>query len=116
MCERVPWFYQSGSNLDLTQIAIRVSGLIIQVSSRDLVSMLIYIQQGDEVSFVIAKTRVAPLSKFTLPKLELMAALRLMKFVTESLKGHYPCMSVYLWSDSQIALHWIGSQEKKNRR
>ncbi|XP_065889723.1 uncharacterized protein [Dysidea avara] len=77
---------------------------------------VIYIQQGNEVSFVMAKTRVAPLSKLTLPKLELMAALvatRLTKFVTESLNSFYPHMPVHLWSDSQIVLHWIGSQKKQ---
>ena len=77
---------------------------------------VIYIQQANEVSFVIAKTRVAPLSKLTLPKLELMAALvaaRLTKFVTESLDSLYPNMAVHLWSDSQIVLHWIGSQKKQ---
>ena len=77
---------------------------------------VVYIQHGNEVSFVMAKTRVAPLSKLTLPKLELMAALvatRLTKFVTESLNSFYPQMLVHLWSDSQIVLHWIGSQKKQ---
>jgi len=36
---------------------------------------VVYIQQGSQVSFVITKARVALLRKFTLPKLELMAAL-----------------------------------------
>ena len=65
---------------------------------------------------MIAKTHVAPLSKLILPKFELMAplvAIRFTKFVTESLKGHYLCISVYLWSDSLITLHWIGNQKKQ---
>ncbi|XP_065911245.1 uncharacterized protein [Dysidea avara] len=77
---------------------------------------VIYIQQANEVSFVIAKICVAPLSKLTLHKLELMAALvatRLTKFVTESLNSFYPHTPVHLWSDSQIVLHWIGSQKKQ---
>ena len=76
---------------------------------------MVYIQQGSQVSFVIAKTRAALLSKLTLPKLELMAALvatRLIKFVVNSLDGLYHYIPVHLWSDSQIVLHWIDSQKK----
>ena len=76
---------------------------------------IVYIQQGNETSFVIAKTRVAPLKQLTLPKLQLMAAVvatRLAKFVTASFSGHYDSMLVHLWSDSQIVLHWIHSQKK----
>ena len=64
---------------------------------------------------MIAKTHVAPLSKLTLPKLELMLALvatRLTKFIANSLDGLYHEIPVHLWSDSQIVLHWIGSQKK----
>ena len=77
---------------------------------------MIYIQQGSQVSFVIAKTRVVPLSKLTLPKLELMTALvatRLMKFVVSSLDGLYHDIPIHLWSHSQIVLHWIGNQKKQ---
>ena len=76
---------------------------------------IVYIQQGNETSFVMAKTRVAPLKQLTLLKLELMAAVvatRLAKFVTASFSGHYDSMLVHLWSDSQIVLHWIHSQKK----
>ena len=77
---------------------------------------MVYIQQGSQVSFVIAKTHIAPLSKLTLPKLELMAALvatRLTKFVVSSLDGLYHDIPIHLWSDSQIVLHWIGNQKKQ---
>ena len=77
---------------------------------------VVYIQQGSQVSFVIAKTHVAPLSKITLPKLKLMAALvatRLTKFVVTSLDGLYHDIPIHLWSDSQIVLHWIGNQKKQ---
>ena len=61
--------------------------------------VVVYIQQGSQVLFIIAKTCVAPLSKLTFPKLELMAALvatRLTKFVVNSLDGLYHDIPVHL--------------------
>ena len=77
--------------------------------------VVVYICKGNITSFVIAKTRVAPIKQLTLPQLELMAALvatRLGKFVTDSLGNLYNNISVHLWSDSQIVLHWIHSEKK----
>ena len=79
---------------------------------------VVYLQQGSQVSFVIAKTRVAPLNKLTLPKLELMAALvatRLTKFVNNALDGFFHDIPVHLWSDSQIVLHWISQKKPKSQ-
>ena len=64
------------------------------------------------MSFVTAKTRVAPLKALTIPRLELMAtmiAARLTKFVLTALHVHNP--PIFMWSDSQIVLHWIKSQK-----
>ena len=75
---------------------------------------VVYICEGNIASFVIAKTRVAPIKQLTLPQLELMAALvatRLGKLVVDSLSNHYN-FSVHLWSDSQVVLHWIHSEKK----
>ena len=80
---------------------------------------VIYICKGNITSFVITKTRVAPIKQvvkqLTLPQLELMAALvatRLGKFVIDSLANLYNNISVHLWSDSQVVLHWIYSEKK----
>ena len=65
----------------------------------------------NEASFVTAKCRVAPLKELTLPRLELMAALiatRLTRFVLSSLPLHDA--PIFMWSDSQIVLHWIKSE------
>ena len=75
---------------------------------------VVYISDSYTSSFVIAKTRVAPIKPLTLPQLELMAALiatRLGKFVLDSLSNHYN-LSVHLWSDSQVVLHWMHSEKK----
>jgi len=66
-----------------------------------------------QVSFVLAKTCAASLKQLTLPRLELMAALvatRLIQFVVT----HLPLQnsSIFMWSDSQIVLHWINSTKQ----
>ncbi|XP_070569252.1 uncharacterized protein [Ptychodera flava] len=77
----------------------------------------VYIKSGDHTTLVMAKTRVAPINKQsqTLPLLELMAAViatRLSKFVTSALSTKYNILRNVLWSDSQIALHWINARGK----
>ncbi|VDI77079.1 Hypothetical predicted protein [Mytilus galloprovincialis] len=60
----------------------------------------------------MAKNRVAPLKKLTIPQLELMAALvggRLTSHIMSSLRNVKKCV---LWSDSQITLHWISSRKQ----
>ena len=74
-----------------------------------------FICSGNSTSFVMAKSRVAPLKPLTLPKLELMGALtaaRLCNFILQAL--HPLSLSTYLWSDSQIVLHWIKGEKRNN--
>ena len=61
-------------------------------------------------SFVISKTRLAPVKRITLPRLELLACFlgaKLLKKVTEALQ--IPDVKKFCWSDSTIALSWIQS-------
>ena len=65
----------------------------------------------EQTIFVMAKGRVAPLKRITLPKLELMPAViaaRLARFVVESLGQN---VSVHLSTDSQIVLFWLQSNK-----
>ena len=65
------------------------------------------------VALLYAKTRVAPVKKITLPRLELLAAVlaaRIAKFVKQSLS--LPDLDVTLWTDSDIVLHWVTSTSR----
>ena len=82
-------------------------------ASQKAYGAIIFISDKKQTSFVLAKTRVTPLKQLTLPCLELMAALiatRLTLFVVT----HIPLQNVpiYIWSDSQIVLHWIDSTKQ----
>ena len=63
-----------------------------------------------QVSYVMAKTRVAPIKQTSIPRLELMAAHSLAKlasYVLNAIKTVKIIDNVYLWSDSKIVLAWI---------
>ena len=70
---------------------------------------VVFLVNGSKTSFVIAKSRVAPVKTLTLPQLELMAAVlgsRLAATVQKSFNRHLSFKTV-MWSDAQIVLHWI---------
>ncbi|GFV87229.1 integrase catalytic domain-containing protein [Trichonephila clavipes] len=69
-----------------------------------------YVTANDDIytSFITTKSRVSPLKKLTLPRLELLGAVlasRILKYLTSKFK--FPILKCFLWSDSSIALHWI---------
>ncbi|XP_045170970.2 uncharacterized protein LOC123533396 [Mercenaria mercenaria] len=62
----------------------------------------------------MAKSRVAPLKKITLPNLELMAAVigaRLARHILQAID----IQDVILWSDSQSVLHWLSTSRPVNK-
>ena len=68
------------------------------------------------VKFVASKTRVAPLSSQTIPRIELLAAVILARLVTaieEALKCEVPIKKISCWSGSEVALCWIRGIDKE---
>lgn len=70
-------------------------------------------------NLVASKTRVAPLTKQTMPRLELLACLvsaRLSKSVRKALDDALKIHSIVYWSDSAVALAWIRSPTKEYKQ
>ena len=61
------------------------------------------------VQLLTAKSRVAPLSSKSIPRLELSAALLLAHLLAHVMKSTSLEAPVYLWTDSTITLDWISA-------
>ena len=67
-------------------------------------------------NLVSAKTRVAPMTNQTIPRLELLSCLvaaRLLASVKEAISEILTIESETMWTDSTTALHWIRNTEKE---
>ena len=75
-----------------------------------------YDDDTTELKFVIGKARVAPISRMTIPNLELQAATngaKLSRFIKE--QHDIRIDSTTLWTDSTTVLHWINSPNQRHR-
>ena len=80
-----------------------------------VVYLLLETRTGFSVKFVAAKTRVSPLQKLTVPRLELLSALllaRLLTSIAQSLSCELQLSSPQCFTDSTVALYWIKGTDK----
>jgi hypothetical protein len=83
-------------------------------SSKELYCAVVYFRfvynESVKVSFLAAKTKVAPLKTLTIPRLELLGCLLLSKLINEvvrGIRGRVVLDGIFCWSDSEVALCWI---------
>lgn len=66
------------------------------------------------VSFVISKTRLAPIKTLTIPHLELQEAVIATRLKTKILEEiDFKVDETYLWSDSSVVLHYISNTQRR---
>ncbi|UYV79999.1 hypothetical protein LAZ67_18001367, partial [Cordylochernes scorpioides] len=86
-------------------------------ASEDAYAAAVYIRiptdDGVSVKLLASKTKLAPIRKMSIPRLELCAALlltRLMKYIMEEL--NIKMESATCWSDSTIVLSWLRTMSR----
>ena len=72
-------------------------------------------EAGIKVFFLSSKSKVAPLKKVTIPRLELLSCVLLgdlLKSIRSALSGRISIDATRCWSDSKVALCWIRGNRK----
>lgn len=110
---------------------IRIPRVVIAVNSPDKIQVhafcdasvraygaCIYIRATNDfdisIRLLCAKSRVAPIKRLALPRLELCGALlltRLLKSVMKTME--LPSTEIYCWTDSTIVLNWLATPSNK---
>lgn len=111
----LPRWYNGNNTKAPSNIMVRELHIFCDASERAYGSVA-YMKTKDQmgetnVSFVMARSRVAPLKQLTVPRLELSAALtgaQLSKLIKSELI--VPIDRTYLWSDSTVVLTWLRSE------
>jgi hypothetical protein len=83
------------------------------------VYLVLTTSNGVTAQLLASKTRVAPLKKETIPRLELLAALtlaKLMKPVSDALDGVLNIAEIICWVYLQIVLWWINGKGKQYKQ
>ena len=81
-------------------------------------AVIYFVSQADgriHVEMLTSKTRVSPLKRQTIPRMELMAGrvlAQLMHTVKAALQNNIVVTETHLWLDSKTALYWIKNQKE----
>ena len=103
----------------VTSLQIHGFGDSSETAYAAVVYLRIETMQGISTQLVMSKTRVAPLKRSTIPRLELLAALilaRLVVRVKEALQPVAQVNEVFCWTDSMTTLHWIKGIDKEYKQ
>ena len=90
-------------------------------ASEDAYSGVVYLRMTDDkgeihVALVASKTRVAPIKRLTIPRLELCGAHLLSKLLEHvRLTLNIPVEDVHAWTDSTIVIHWLDGSPRRFR-
>ncbi|XP_046417532.1 uncharacterized protein LOC124178336 [Neodiprion fabricii] len=112
----VPRYFGSRANLAASQ-SVELHGF--SDASQSALSAVVFLRLLTEsndirVSLVAAKTRVAPLKKVTIPRLELSAAVLLVRLVSHLRKVlELENATIHLWTDSTVALAYISGDPSR---
>ena len=90
----------------------------LTTTTKAAVYMRVEYESKVECQIISSKTRVAPLAKQTIPRLELLsnlAASRLLKSVSQALEA-VRIDNVFNWTDSMISLWWITNTNKEYKQ
>ncbi|XP_046615350.1 uncharacterized protein LOC124302827 [Neodiprion virginianus] len=112
----VPRYFGSRANLAASQ-SVELHGF--SDASQSALSAVVFLRlltgsNDIRVSLVAAKTRVAPLKKVTIPRLELSAAVLLVRLVSHLRKVlELENATIHLWTDSTVALAYISGDPSR---
>ena len=104
---KVPRYY---SVLSPAQFCIQLHGFSDALASAYAAVVYVHtitIQGEVSVQLLASKTKVAPIKKQSIPRLELMAALLLSKLVWTIITVLPSEVVAYYWTDSMSILYWI---------
>lgn len=100
-----------------TDATIQIHGF--SDASQEAYGIAFYIRTESKIGaiashLVFSKTRVAPMTKATVPKMELSAAHLMAKMLPFVMEAHNVSISsCYLWTDSMITLQWMRKSPAK---
>lgn len=113
---KIPRRYNNSENaVDASRSELHVFGDASEVAYAAVAYLKTYdVEDNSEATLTYCKSKVAPVKKVTLPRLELMAAVlaaTMSQFLKQEMK--LPEIKTYLWTDSSITLHWIKGSSRQ---